>query len=122
MSLTKDSRGRRSEPHNRSRRFPIAAASHVTPADGNVFTDLGFPPAEAETLKIRSDLMSELRRVTAGMTRGKAAEFLGVSPQHIAELMCGHIDRFTIDALVNMLVRAGIRTRITVDKRRNSAA
>jgi len=122
VSLTKDTRGRRSELHNRSRRSPTAAASHVTPASGNVFADLGFPPAEAEALKIRSDLMSELRRVIAGMTRVRAAELLGVSPQHVVELMRGHIDRFTIDALVSMLVRAGIRTRISLDKRRKSVA
>lgn len=35
----------------------------VTPADGNVFADLGFPPAEAENLLLRSELMTALMRI-----------------------------------------------------------
>ncbi|MEW6057969.1 MAG: hypothetical protein AB1540_15280 [Bdellovibrionota bacterium] len=29
--------------------------THITPADGNVFADLGFPPEEAARLKAESD-------------------------------------------------------------------
>lgn len=29
---------------------------------GNVFHDIGFPPEEAENLKLRADLMGEYRR------------------------------------------------------------
>ena len=29
--------------------------SHITPADGNIFLDLGFPPEEAERLKEEAD-------------------------------------------------------------------
>ena len=32
----------------------------LTRSSGNVFLDLGFPPEEAEHLKIRSDLMIHL--------------------------------------------------------------
>lgn len=38
-----------------SKQIQIAAgSSHVTPADGNIFADLGFPPAEAARLKAAS--------------------------------------------------------------------
>ena len=96
--------------------------SHTTPADGNVFTDIGFPPAEAENLKIRSDLMSEILRLIAGMTQTHAASRLGVSQPRVSELVRGQIDRFTIDSLVNMLAHAGMRMRVSVDKRRRPAA
>lgn len=33
---------------------------HITPVGGNVFLDLGFPPAEAAKLKAESGLMIEL--------------------------------------------------------------
>jgi hypothetical protein len=36
---------------------PTAAVSHVTPADGNVFEDLGFPKDEAE------HMLAEVKRV-----------------------------------------------------------
>ena len=100
----------------------LAGPSHVTAAGGNVFADLGFPAAEAETLKIRSHLMSEAQRVTAGLTPVEAAEILGVSPSRISELMRGHLDRFTIDELVNMLAHAGVRLRVLLKRTRKSAA
>jgi len=33
---------------------------HITPAEGNIFEDLGFAPAEAMKLKIKADLMIQL--------------------------------------------------------------
>lgn len=100
----------------------LAGSSHVTAAGGNVFSDLGFPPAEAETLKIRSRLMSEAQRVTTGMAQAEAAKTLGVSLPCVRALMRGHIDRFTIDALVNMLAHAGIKTQFSLKRAGISAA
>ena len=97
-------------------------AAHVTTADGNVFADLGFSPEEAENLKIRSDLMSEIQRLIAGMTQTDAAARLGVSQPRVSELVRDQIDRFTIDSLVNMLAHAGMRMRVSVAKRRRPAA
>ena len=37
----------------------------VTRSTGNVFRDLGFPPDEAEHLKVRSDLMLNLQKAIA---------------------------------------------------------
>jgi predicted XRE-type DNA-binding protein len=93
-----------------------SVASHVTPADGNVFADLGFPPEEAANLKIRSHLMSELRALiqTRQLTQAAAATRLGVSQPRISDLMRGKIDLFTIDALVNMLTHAGAAVRVHV--------
>ena len=100
----------------------LAGTTHVTPPGGNVFADLGFPPHEAENLKIRSDLMSEIQRLIAGMTQADAAARLGVSQPRISELVRDQIDRFTIDSLVNMLARAGMRMRVSFTKRRRRAA
>ena len=45
----------------------------LTRSSGNVFADLGFPPEEAEHLKIRSDLMIELGKTikTRGMKQSE---------------------------------------------------
>jgi predicted XRE-type DNA-binding protein len=96
--------------------------SHTTPSDGNVFADIGFPPVEAENLKIRSDLMGEIRRLISGMTQTDAASRLGVSQPRVSELVRDQIEMFTIDSLVNMLAHAGMRLRVSVDKRRRPAA
>jgi predicted XRE-type DNA-binding protein len=94
----------------------------VTRPGGNVFGDLGYSPRLAENLKMRADLMGEALRLIEDMTQVQAAALLGVSQPRISELKRGHIDRFTVDALVNMLGEAGVRVRISLSRRRRSAA
>lgn len=95
-------------------RSRLRSSTDVTPAGGNVFADLGFSPKEAENLKIRSLLMSELRDLITGLTQVSAAQLLGVSQPRISDLKRGKIGLFTIDALVNMLASAGAELRISV--------
>lgn len=92
------------------------AINHVTPAGGNVFADLGFSAEEAENLKVRSDLMREIRKVieVRGLRQTDAAELFGVSQPRISELVRGKIDQFSIDALVNMLAHAGFHVEVRV--------
>lgn len=92
------------------------AISHTTPADGNVFADLGFSGEEAENLKIRSTLMIQIRKVMEAreLKQVEAAELFGVSQPRISDLVRGKIDEFTIDSLVNMLAHAGFRVEVSV--------
>jgi predicted XRE-type DNA-binding protein len=112
-------RGRRTGqvPH-----VPLPGSVHVTPADGNIFADLGFSPEEAENLKMRARLMTELRRIIAGMTQREAASLLGITQPRVSHLTRGRIDLFTIDTLVNMLGHAGARMRISVSRPRGRSA
>lgn len=89
---------------------------HVTPADGNVFADLGFPPEEAENLKVRSRLMIEILRLVRdrGLKQRQAAALFGVSQPRISELMHSRIDEFSIDSLINMLAHAGLTVDVSV--------
>lgn len=90
----------------------------VTYSSGNVFADLGFEAEEAENLKIRSKLMGSVRQRIReeGLKQEEAAERFGVSQSRISELMNGKIDRFTIDALVNMHAHAGMKVSIEVEQ------
>lgn len=87
----------------------------MTRGSGNVFSDLGFGPHEAEHLRIRSELMIKLTRLiqTRGLTQVQAAALLGVSQPRISDLTRGKIDRFSIDSLVAMLGHAGVSVRFT---------
>lgn len=89
---------------------------HVTPADGNVFADLGFAPEEAENLKVRSSLMIEIIRLVRqrGLKQKQAAELFGVSQPRISDLTRGKIDEFSIDALINMLAHAGMTVDVSI--------
>src|SRR5262245_61034787 len=71
--------------------------THVTPADGNIFEDLGFPPAEARNLLMRSQLMTAVMDVIERrrLTQTKAAKVFGVTQPRISDLVRGKIDRFT---------------------------
>ncbi len=82
----------------------------------NVFEDLGFDAEEAANLKIRADLMLDIRHYIQerGWTQAEAATFFGETQPRISNLMKGEISRFSIDKLINMLARAGLRVRFEV--------
>ena len=85
---------------------------------GNVFRDIGFSPEEARNLVLRSELMTRVERFVkrGGMTQMEAARALGVTQPRLNDLLRGKIDKFSLDALVNMLGHAGMRVELTVKR------
>ena len=88
----------------------------VTHGSDNVFEDLGFDSEEAANLKIRADLMIDLRRFieAKGWTQSEAVTFFGETQPRISNLMRGEIARFSVDKLIVMLTRAGMHVNIEV--------
>ena len=88
----------------------------IIESSGNVFKDLGFSQEESDKLMIKSRLMMEIESFikSKGMTQAHAAELMGVTRPRISDVMRGKIDKFTIDALVDMLSKAGLQVAITV--------
>jgi predicted XRE-type DNA-binding protein len=82
----------------------------ISKGSGNVFADLGFSPAESRNLRIRSEMMTALRKFIEkeGLTQADAAKRLNVSQPRISDLTRGKISRFSLDTLVNMLTDAGL--------------
>ena len=95
----------------------------LTRSTGNVFRDLGFSPDEAEYLKVRSELMVNLQKVikVRGLKQAEAAELLGVTQPRVSDLMRGRIDLFSIDTLIDMLARLGIRAKFVLRPHRRRA-
>lgn len=95
-------------------------ATRKKKSSGNVFRDLGFPPAEAEHLRVRSLLMIRLEKLIAarGWTQSAAAKALGVTQPRISDLMRGKIDKFSADTLIEMLGRGGVEVSVTTRPRR----
>ena len=83
---------------------------------GNVFADIGFPRGETENLLMRAELMSQIRRASKGLTQAEAARKFGVTQPRINDLLRGKIEKFSLDALVNMLGKAGLRVEVHVRK------
>ncbi len=118
---TSESRRARTASNRRSavvRKREFEGTTHITPADGNIFEDLGFPPAEAQNLLMRSQLMTAVMDVIGRrrLTQIQAAKVFGVTQPRISDLVRGKIDRFTLDALVNMLAHAGIKVTLLVGR------
>jgi predicted XRE-type DNA-binding protein len=88
----------------------------ITKGGGDVFTDLGFSPAEARNLRIRSELMTALRKFIEkeGLTQDDAAKRLRVSQPRISDLTRGKISRFSLDTLVNMVTDAGMDVDVRI--------
>lgn len=69
---------------------------------------------EAENLQLRAQLMSKIRTEARGMTQAQAAKLCGVTQPRINDLLRGKIEKFSLDALVNMLAAAGLRVEMRV--------
>lgn len=87
-------------------------------SSGNVFRDLGFGKAEAESLKLRAELMMRIDEAfrRSGMTQAQAARALGLTQPRLNALLKGKIGLFSLDALVDIAARAGLDVRIVVKK------
>ncbi len=77
----------------------------------NVFEALEDDPAVVDNLRLRSEMMIRLRNYIdqEGIIYEEAARRMDVNLSSINDLAGGKIERFTIDLLVNMLLRVGIR-------------
>ena len=82
-----------------------------------------LPPGEAEHLAVRSYLMMAIEQLikARGLTQTRAARLFGVTQPRVSDLVRGRIELFSIDALVEMLGRAGIGLSIRLEPRRRPA-
>lgn len=89
-----------------------------TRGSDNIFADLGFPPGEADSLKMRSGLMMgiEMFYRRSGLTQAQAAKKLGITQPRLNALLKGRIGLFSLDALVNIASRAGLNVRLVIRK------
>jgi len=83
-------------------------------SSGNVFVDLGYSPDEAAILQMRADLMANLRKFIKArkLTQLKAAEMLGVSQSRISDLARGKWDKFSLEMLIILATKAGMRVTL----------
>lgn len=88
-----------------------------TESVGDVFQDLGFSVAEAEELRLRSDLMIRVQEIVRALPGSQAsiAPRLGISQPRVSDLLRGKLNLFSLDSLTQMLTRLGAQVRITVD-------
>ena len=77
----------------------------------NVFDDLELDPGKAEQLKIKAALFDAIIVYIKenDLTQEQTAEIMGVQRSRIGDVCRGKMSRFSIDTLVSMTARAGLR-------------
>lgn len=76
-------------------------------------------PSEAANMKARATLMMAIRKVVDGWrgTQAEAARRLGITQPRLNDLLRGRINKFSLDALVELAERAGLSIRMRVVRR-----
>lgn len=84
----------------------------------NVWDAITDTPAEAANMTARSDLMSALVHHIRGwnLPQEIAATRLGITRPRVSDLLRGKIDKFSLDALVNLVTAAGLTVHIQIAK------
>jgi predicted XRE-type DNA-binding protein len=90
----------------------------IVKADENIFVALGFNPAEAEILKLRADLMAKLELWIRDnqLTQEQAAEQLGIKQSRVFDLVRGKWQKFSLDMLLGLAIKAGIQFKVVFDE------
>ncbi|MCO7217110.1 XRE family transcriptional regulator [Halomonas sp. OfavH-34-E] len=74
----------------------------------SVWDALTDTPEEAENMRLRAELMSKISDVVEewSATQREAAARLGLTQPRLSDLVNGRIQKFSLDALVNLYVKA----------------
>jgi len=75
-------------------------------------------PAEAASMKARSQLMRALQKTVSGwdLSQKAAAGRLGLTQPRLNDLLRGKIDKFSLDALFDLAGRVGLKVSIGLRK------
>jgi len=90
-------------------------------SSGNVFRDLGLP--DADELDIKANLAIKIGQIIArrGLSQVKAAAVLGVDQPKVSAIVRGHMEKFSIERLCELLTRLGCDVDIRVQEKKKSA-
>jgi predicted XRE-type DNA-binding protein len=82
----------------------------------SVWDAIEASPAKAANMRARSDVMIAIREAIEGwkVTQAEAANRLGITQPRLNDLVRGRLDKFSLDALMNLAARAGLSVRVKV--------
>lgn len=82
----------------------------------NVWDALEENPEEAAAMTIRSEVMTAIGEKVRGWntTQARAAKRLGITQPRLNDMLNGKINKFSLDALLNLATRAGLKVSIDV--------
>jgi predicted XRE-type DNA-binding protein len=82
----------------------------------NVWDALEDSPEDAATMTMRANVMIAIKDKVSSwdLTQAKAARRLGITQPRLNDLLDGKIDKFSLDSLMTLATRAGLKVRIDV--------
>ena len=88
----------------------------IEPSSGDVFADLGFAPAEAAELNVKSDLIRQVADTMTArrLTQKDAARLCRTDQPTLSKVQRGRMEGVTIDRLAAWLVALGCTVEIRV--------
>jgi predicted XRE-type DNA-binding protein len=84
----------------------------------SVWDALESKPADAASMKARSKLMIAIQQAVAEWktTQTTAAKRLGLTQPRLNDLLRGRINKFSLDALIDLAMRAGLKVKVEVSR------
>jgi predicted XRE-type DNA-binding protein len=75
--------------------------------------------AAAANMKARAETMIAIQQAVAAwkVTQAAAAKKLGLTQPRLNDLVRGRIDKFSLDALINLAGRAGLTVRVEIGRK-----
>lgn len=103
--------------------------THITPADGSVFEDLGFDKVAAKEMQaqvlreieqrndIKRAMVDGLKQEIArrGLSAEAAAALLDISRPRLSDITQLKVDKFSIDCVSDLMTRMGQTVRVVID-------
>jgi predicted XRE-type DNA-binding protein len=82
----------------------------------NVWEAIEDSPEEAATMTMRSNIMRAVKEKVQGWntTQARAARRLSITQPRLNDLLHGKINKFSLDALLILATRAGLKVKIDV--------
>jgi predicted XRE-type DNA-binding protein len=82
----------------------------------NVWDAIEDSPEEAATMTVRSNLMIAIKEQVRSwnMTQANAARRLAITQPRLNDLLNGKINKFSLDALLTLATRAGLKVKVDV--------
>lgn len=80
----------------------------------SVFDAICDSPVEAANMRLRAELMQYIAQfvVDSGWSQSQAAMCCGITQPRMNDLLSGKIDKFSLDALVNISAQMGQPVRL----------
>jgi predicted XRE-type DNA-binding protein len=82
----------------------------------NVWDALEDSPEDAANMTMRSNVMATLNETVRGwnLPQAQAARRLGITQPRLNDLLRGKINKFSLDTLLTLAMRAGLKVKIEV--------